>query len=204
MMAGVKVIAINNATKVQAETITSSTGNYVIPNLQVGTYDVNASSPGFKSWTRTGIVLSMGDTIRIDPLLEVGHVSEQITISGAAPMLKTETTEVSSTMEQKLVGDMPVTSSGSWGMRSVFSVMLMMPQVRSNDGQSAWDDFMVGGGQGFAWQVSVDGASIETGFRNNIGIFNRLVPTLDAVEEAHIDTAAFKAEEPIPVAATWC
>ncbi len=98
-------------------------------------------------------------------------------------------------MERKLVGDMPVTSSGSWGMRSVFSVMLMMPQVRSNDGENAGDDFMVGGGQGFAWQVSVDGASIETGFRNSLGIFNRLVPTLDAVEEIRIDTAAFKAEE---------
>jgi hypothetical protein len=111
------------------------------------------------------------------------------------PVLKTETTEVSTTMERKLVGDMPVPMSSSWGMRSVFSVMLMMPEVKSNNGESAWDDFIVGGGQGFAWQVVVDGASIETGFRNNIGIFNRLAPTLDAVEEIRIDTAAFKAEQ---------
>lgn len=195
IMPNIKVIAKNLETGVQAETLTSSTGNYVIPNLQVGTYEVSASSAGFKSWSRTGIKLSVGDVIRVDPILEVGHLSEQVTVSGAVPALKTESTEVSSTMEQKLVGDVPITSTGSWGMRSIFSVMLMMPQVSSNDGQSAWGDFMIGGGQTSAWQVSVDGASVETGFRNNIGIFNRLVPTPDAVEEAHINTAAFKAEE---------
>jgi hypothetical protein len=192
---GVKVVARNTATGVQAETVSSSTGNYVIPNLQVGTYEVTVSTAGFKSWNRSGIKLDVGENVRVDVNLEVGQVTEQVTVAGMAPALKTETTEVSSTMERKLVGDMPVTSSGSWGMRSVFSVILMMPQVHSNDGQSAGDDFMVGGGQGFAWQVSVDGASIETGFRNSCPIFNRLLPVLDAVEETHIDTAAFKAEE---------
>jgi len=192
---GVKVIAKNTATGVLAETVSSSSGNYVIPNLQVGTYEVSVSSTGFKSWSRSGILLSSGDSVRVDVSLEVGQVTEQVTVSGAAPLLKTETTEVSTTMERKLVGDMPVPMSSSWGMRSVFSVMLMMPEVKSNNGESAWDDFIVGGGQGFAWQVVVDGASIETGFRNNIGIFNRLAPTLDAVEEIRIDTAAFKAEQ---------
>jgi hypothetical protein len=192
---GVKVIAKNTATGVLAETVSSSSGNYVIPNLQVGTYEVSVSSTGFKSWSRSGILLSVGESARVDVTLEVGQVTEQVTVSGAAPLLKTETTEVSATMESKLVGDMPVPMSSSWGMRSVFSVMLMMPQVKSNDGQGAWDDFIVGGGQGFAWQVVVDGASIETGFRNNIGVFNRLAPVLDAVEEAHVDTAAFKAEQ---------
>jgi hypothetical protein len=194
---GVKVTAANVATGVRAETVSSSTGNYVIPNLPPGTYDVNVSAAGFKSWTRSGIVAFAKDNIRVDISLEVGQVSEQVTVTGAAPALKTESTEVSSTMERKLVEDMPVPTSGiGGGMRNVFNLMLMMPQVRTTNGESAWDDFIVGGGgQGFDWNVSVDGHSIEIGFRNHVGYMNRLVPTLDSVEETRIETAAFKAED---------
>jgi hypothetical protein len=193
---GVKVIARNVATGVQAETVSSSTGNYVIPNLQVGTYEVSVSASGFKSWNRTGIVLFGGDNIRVDVSLEVGQVSERVTVTGAAPVLKTETTEVSSTMERKLVEQLPVPSVGvGGGMRNAFNMMMMLPQVKSNNGEGAWDDLMVGGGQGFDWNVSVDGLSVEIGFRNHPGYMNRLTPALDAVEEFRIDTAAFKAEE---------
>ena len=63
VMPGVKVVARNVATGVQVETVSSSTGNYVIPNLQVGTYELSVSNPGFKSWTRSGIVLFGGDNM---------------------------------------------------------------------------------------------------------------------------------------------
>ncbi len=79
---GVKVLAKNAATGVQAETVSSSTGNYVIPNLQVGTYEVSVSTAGFKSWSRSGILLSAGDSVRVDVSLEVGQVTEQVTVSG--------------------------------------------------------------------------------------------------------------------------
>jgi hypothetical protein len=194
---GVKVVARNDATGVRAETVSSSTGNYVIPSLPVGTYEVSASTAGFKSWSRAGIVVFGADNIRVDVTLDVGQVSEQVTVSGAAPALKTETTEVSSTLERKLVEELPVPATGlGGGMRNAFNLMMMMPQVRSNDGQSAWDDFIVGGGgQGFDWNVSVDGHSVEIGFRNHVGYMNRLIPTIDSVEESRIETAAFKAED---------
>ncbi len=193
---GVKVVARNVATGTVAETISSATGNYVIPNLPVGSYEVNVSNAGFKSWSRSGIALSGGFTVRVDVSLEVGQVSERVTVSAAPPALKTETTEVSATMERKLVADLPVQAVGvGGGMRNAFNLMMMLPQVKSNNGEGAWDDLMVGGGQGFDWNVSVDGLSVEIGFRNHPGYMNRLTPTLDAVEEFRIDTAAFKAEE---------
>ncbi len=196
VVAGAKVVARNVATGMQAETVSSSTGNYVIPNLQVGTYEVSVLNAGFKSWVRGGIVLFGGDNIRVDVSLEVGQVNERVTVTGAPPVLKTETTEVSSTMERKLVEQLPVPAVGvGSGMRNAFNLMMMLPQVKSNTGETAWDDLMVGGGQGFDWNVSVDGLSVEIGFRNHPGYMNRLTPALDAVEEFRIDTAAFKAEE---------
>jgi hypothetical protein len=193
---GVTVVAENMSTGGRFETVTSATGNYVILNLPVGQYRVTVSTPGFKTWTRSGLALSSNQTIRLDISLELGQVTEEITVSAEPPPLQTESTEVSSTMERRLVETMPLPIAGiGGGMRNAFSIMMMMPQVRSANGESAWDDFQVGGGQQHDWNVSVDGLSVEMGWRNHVGYMNRLTPPIDAVEEFRIDTAAFKAED---------
>ncbi|HET8548487.1 MAG TPA: carboxypeptidase regulatory-like domain-containing protein [Bryobacteraceae bacterium] len=190
------VIATNSATGVRAQTVTSSTGNYVIPSLQVGTYELSVSLTGFKTWTRSGIRLSSNDNARVDVALEIGQTSERVQVTAEAPPLKTESTEVSTVMENKLVNDMPLAVAGiGGGMRNAFSIMMMMPQVKSGNGESAWDDLQVGGGQQHDWNVSVDGLSVEMGWRNHVGYMNRLTPAVDAVQEFRIETAAFKAED---------
>jgi hypothetical protein len=193
---GATVVAKNMATGAEARTVTSSTGNYVIPNLPVGGYELRASQPGFRSWTRSNIALSSADNIRVDVVLDVGQVSERVQVTAEAPTLKTESTDVSTTMEQKLVDQVPLPIAGiGGGMRNAFSIMMMLPQVKSGNGESAWDDFQVGGGQQHDWNVSVDGLSVEMGWRNHVGYMNRLTPPIDSVQEFRIDTATFKAEE---------
>ena len=190
------VVATNTATGGKAQTLTSSTGNYVIPGLQVGSYDVSVAVSGFKTWSRSGVGVSSNGNLRVDVALEVGQTSERVTINAEAPPLKTESTEVSSVMENKLVNDVPLAVAGiGGGMRNAFQIMMMMPQVKSGNGESAWDDFQVGGGQQHDWNVSVDGLSVEQGWRNHVGYMNRLTPTVDSVEEFRIETAAFKAED---------
>ena len=93
------------------------------------------------------------------------------------------------------MNDVPLAVAGiGGGMRNAFQIMMMMPQVKSGNGESAWDDLQVGGGQQHDWNVSVDGLSVEMGWRNHVGYMNRLTPAVDSVEEFHIETAAFKAE----------
>jgi hypothetical protein len=189
------VVATNTATGTRAQTVSSGGGNYVIPNLQVGPYEVTVAVTGFKGFSRSGINLSTNDNIRVDVVLEVGAASEQVSVTGEAPPLKTESTEVSTTMERKLVNDVPLAVAGiGGGMRNAFSVMMMMPQVKSGNGESAWDDLQIGGGQQHDWNVSVDGLSVEMGWRNHVGYMNRLTPSVDSVEEFRIETSAFKAE----------
>lgn len=192
----VTVVATNTATGTTAQTVSSSTGNYVIPSLPVGPYTLSVSLTGFKAYTRTGINLNTNDNLRLDVILEVGQTSERVEVSAETPPLKTESTEVSTTMENKLVTDMPLAIAGiGGGMRNAFSIMMMMPQVKSGNGESAWDDLQVGGGQQHDFNVSVDGMSVEMGWRNHVGYMNRLTPPVDAVEEFRIDTAVFKAED---------
>jgi hypothetical protein len=196
VVAGAEVVATNLDTGVRTQTKSSETGNYVIPNLQVGKYSISVSVAGFKTLTRSGIGLSTGDNIRIDASLEVGSSAERVEVTAEASPLKTESTEVSTTMERKLVNDVPLAIAGiGGGMRNAFSIMMMMPQVKSGNGEGAWDDLQVGGGQQHDWNVSVDGLSVEMGWRNHVGYMNRLTPSVDSVEEFRIDTSSFKAED---------
>ena len=196
VMPGVVVAARNLETGGETKTATSATGNYSLPGLRVGRYELNVAQPGFKAWTRADLVLSSADSVRVDIVLQVGQTSERVEVTGEAAALRTESTEVSTTMEQKLVDNLPLPIAGiGGGMRNAFSLMIMLPQVRTGDGQSSWDDFNVGGGQQHAWNVSVDGLSVEMGWRNHVGYMNRLTPPVDAVQEYRIETASFKAED---------
>ncbi len=196
VIAGAKVTAKNVNTGEISESISSGTGNYVLVGLRVGAYEISSNVPGFKGWTRGPITLSSNDNVRIDMALTVGATSEQVRVTGEAPPIKTESTEVSTTMENKLINDLPIAVAGiGGGMRNAFQIMMMMPQVKSGNGEGAWDDLQIGGGQQHDWNVSVDGMSVEMGWRNHVGYMNRLTPNLDAVEEFRIDTAAFKAED---------
>jgi len=193
---GAAVVAKNINTGEKVETVSSGTGNYVIIGLRVGSYELAVNVTGFRGWLRSPIALSSNDNVRIDVTLEVGLTSEQIKVTAEAPPLKTESTEVSTVMENKLVNDLPLAVAGiGGGMRNAFQIMMMMPQVKSGNGEGAWDDLQVGGGQQHDWNVSVDGMSVEMGWRNHVGYMNRLTPALDAIEEFRIDTAAFKAED---------
>src|SRR5256885_10361941 len=107
------VVATNTATGAKAQTVTSSTGNYVIPNLPVGPYEVGVAISGFKASSRSGINVSSNDNLRLDVTLEVGQTSERVNVSAEAPPLKTESTEVSSVMETKLVNDVPLAVPGT-------------------------------------------------------------------------------------------
>src|SRR5260370_7504299 len=69
------VVATNTATGAKAQTVSSNTGNYVIPNLQVGPYDVNVSTTGFRAWERTGINVKGADNLRIHLALELSPTS---------------------------------------------------------------------------------------------------------------------------------
>ena len=193
---GATVVATQLETGVRAQTLTSSVGNYVILNLSVGTYKLSITAPGFKTWNRTGIALLADQTARVDATVEIGSASEHIEVTGQAPSLKTETTDVSTTMENKLVEDLPITVAGvGGGMRNAFGVSMMMPFVRSGNGQTAGDDFQIAGGQFNDWNLSIDGLTAEIGWRNFVSYNNSLLPNMDTIQEFRNDTAAFKAEQ---------
>ena len=89
-----------NVTVTQAQTtlvrtvVTGTSGNYSIPTLPSGTYDVKVTKQGFTTFSKTGIVVEYNSTARVDATLEVGAITQTVEVSGAAPMLQTSSANV--------------------------------------------------------------------------------------------------------------
>jgi len=77
VIASATIEARNTATGVAYQAASTSTGNYTISQLPVGTYDVSAAVPGFKKYVRQGIAVGVAEVLRIDLALEVGALQNQ-------------------------------------------------------------------------------------------------------------------------------
>jgi len=85
---GVSVRAVNANTNMATAAVTNSAGSYEIPNLIPGIYRVVAQLEGFKRVERGPLELRVGDTLNIDLMLELGAVSESVTVTAEAPLLE--------------------------------------------------------------------------------------------------------------------
>jgi len=105
---GVKVVAAETRTGTKSSTVSSPTGEYTIPFLALGTYDIEAESSGFKKFVRKGIPLSSGENTRIDIRMEVGTISEEVTVTAEAPVLITSNPSLGQVITTAEVEDVPV------------------------------------------------------------------------------------------------
>src|SRR5579875_249686 len=83
------ITATDTATGIMHNATSNETGQYVLPALQIGTYDLKVEAPGFKAETKNGIVLNVGDRARENFALQIGATQETITVSAAGIKLQT-------------------------------------------------------------------------------------------------------------------
>ena len=97
MVPNAPVEAKNTATGVVSSAATSATGNYTLNELPAGTYEIDVAFSGFKKYVQTGITVQQLQTTRVDVTLVVGAATESVTVNDVAPLLKTETGDISQT-----------------------------------------------------------------------------------------------------------
>src|ERR1700758_3572573 len=90
VIASAAIEARNVATGAVYPVASSATGNYTIVQLPAGAYDLTVTVMGFKKFVRTGLMVEVAGTLRVDATLEVGSATESVTVVEAAPLLKTE------------------------------------------------------------------------------------------------------------------
>src|SRR5213594_1905583 len=84
VLPGVEVTATQTDTGVARSTVSNETGSFVLPNLAVGPYRLEAALGGFRTFVQNGIVLQVNSSSVANPVLEVGQVSEQVEVQANA------------------------------------------------------------------------------------------------------------------------
>ena len=198
---GATVTARNVDTGFNRTVPSNEDGTYRLEFLPIGRYVVEVSLSGFKTATRSGIVLNVNDTARVDASLSVGAVAETVTVEGASPNVNTTTSEISKTIDAAAIQSLPIVD------RNVYSLLDLTPGVQSNNNgiasaSSGTNSLILGfpeqrtlingGADGGTGSVNyyLDGGVNMTGLRNT----GNILPNPDAIQEFKVQTNSYNAE----------
>jgi Carboxypeptidase regulatory-like domain/TonB dependent receptor len=199
VIASATVEARNVATDARYPAASSTTGNYTIAQLPAGDYELTVSSPGFKKFIRSGLKVEVAGTDRIDAKLEVGGASESVTVTEAAPLLKTEGGEVSQNVATDTLDDLPIltltgaaagfgTANSLGNIRNPLSSVLLLPGARMST-----DSIMrINGMPSNSQSINIEGQDATNGFQKEFNQINQA--GMDAIQEVAIQTSNFAAE----------
>lgn len=182
------VVVINTDTGVSRTLSSNGTGQYTAPFLEPGHYEVIAGGGTYSKSDHKGLVLTVGETLTVDSVLAVGGVTTEVQVSGENPILDTEKTEVSQTVDQALISNLPV-NGRNWS-----DFVLLTPNV-VQDGGTGLVSFR--GISGLYNQNYVDGAN------NNQMLFSEArgrssgapyVYSLDSIKEFQAQISNYSVE----------
>ena len=192
-VAGATVTARNMDTGLTSSAATTSAGLYALPNLPPGRYALTVESKNMKKYTREGVTVPTNSTVVVDMQLQLGAVTETVTVTADASQLETATSDVGSTVQSSLVANLPLEVSGT--IRNPVQFITLIPgfvgNVGNDPGSNQSDDFKVNGGQEGGTDVLVDGVSISLVSPNTQ--WNKGVST-EAVQEFKVLQSNFSPE----------
>jgi hypothetical protein len=105
---GAKVTVTNEAQNVSFTTTTNESGNYEQQHLIVGEYSVKVESQGFTTFVQTNVQVNVDQSSQVNAALQLGQVTQTITVSGGAPLIQTQNTDVTSLYSQRSVEQLPI------------------------------------------------------------------------------------------------
>ncbi|HLQ77625.1 MAG TPA: TonB-dependent receptor, partial [Terriglobia bacterium] len=190
-IAGANVTATNLRTGLSRSVVSGEDGSYIINLLPVGDYSIRAERSGFKIGERSPVVLQINSKARVDFVLQVGNVSEQIVVSGNQPVLDTDTSESGQVIESTRVTQLPLNG------RQFIQLTLLTPGVVPEVKGTLSSPLALSG-----LSVNANGARYEDnvflldGVVIRDEIYNRLTvsPSVDAIEEFKVHTSNYSAE----------
>lgn len=195
VIAGARVTITNAATNVARETETNESGNYTVPFVNPGVYDVQAEADGFKAARQEAWTLQVGDVARIDFTLEIGVITEVIEVEAGAQMLQTSSTALGAVIEQRRIVDLPING------RNYLNLVKLSPNVSAEMGSGGQANSRQGGERANQ-PISVSGQRQQynrftlDGIENTDPNFNTFVvrPSVDALQEFKVQTGVYSAE----------
>ena len=187
---GAKILIVNPATNEKRDAVTADSGAFTIGPLRIGQYNVSVERQGFKKATWTGINVSAQDRVRADFQLEIGALTESVSVTAETPVLNTETAALAHVVDEKQIRQLPL--NGRNFQQLAWMTAGVMPATRSRDRESGFNAH---------GQPATQNNFIIDGIDNNnnvMGMQDRksqvVVPSLDAVAEFKVQTSNYSAE----------
>jgi hypothetical protein len=194
VIAGATIEAKSAATNETYNAGTTGTGNYTLSNLPAGTYELSVNAAGFKKYVRPGVTVQVAETARIDATLQIGAASDTVTVNAEAPLLKTESGELSHQVDYKAADEIPLfnlNGSGNEGIgniRDPLSVLSTIPGAKFSSDYEIRINGLPSGTQA----IRVEGQDATNGVQQT---GNQAVQQgVDAIQEVSIQTSNFAAE----------
>jgi hypothetical protein len=186
VLPGATVTLTNAGTNAIQVAVTGETGAFVFPQVLAGTYTVNVSLQGFRPREFTEVIVAVGQEYSLTVRLDVGAVEEVITVRAGASLVQTTSPEVTSTVLQQQVLNIPLAN------RDITNLINLQAGV---PGMSARASTSINGGRPTWTQVTLDGINIQDNFiRTNSLDFLPNRPTSDNVAEFSITSAVAGAD----------
>ncbi|MFN9429546.1 MAG: TonB-dependent receptor domain-containing protein [Acidobacteriota bacterium] len=190
-VAGAEIIVLNTATNATLSAASTSAGNYVLPFLPPGKYTLTAQVKGFKKFIRQDIVLQAQDRARVDVELEVGELTQSVTVSGEVSLLETESASRSQVIANELIQNVPTQGRNpfqiAWSAAGVIKTGEWR-YLRSFD-IGGTTGISINGGRNRENEVLLDGISNVRGDRTVIHI-----PTMETVQEFKVLTNTYDSQ----------
>ena len=172
---------------------TNGSGDYLIPGLPAGTYDINVKVAGFQQYQVKGLVLRVAEKARADASLTVGQISSEITVGGSGvAQVQTETAELSGTITNKQIDQLVLNG------RNFTQLITLIPGVSNQTGQDEGTvgvygsvAFSVNGGRTEYNNWELDGGdNMDNGSNGTLNTY----PNVDAVAEVKVLTSNYGAQ----------
>ncbi len=191
--AGATVTITEIRTNISVTATTNADGNYVFSSIQDGIYRVEATQKGFKKVVQENVEIKVNTTVRVDLALQVGNVSETITVQGTIePLLQTDRADTGRIIESKQVAELPLGFN-----RNFQSLLVTVPgSTRPTREHSAFFNSQdslaarVNGQERMSNNFQIEGVDDN----EKTGLLQVLIPAADAIESVSITTSNFNAE----------
>lgn len=189
---GVTVTITEVRTGLAQVAVTNESGNYTFPNVRDGLYRVEAELSGFKKAVRENVQVDVNTTIRVDFRLEVGDLSESITVSSEAPALQTDRADTGRIIQGKQIQDMPLgfgrNFQGMWATVPG-ATRPARPHSEFFNPQDSLES-KINGQSRLSNNVQIEG--VDNNHRT--GLLTVMIPSAEALETVAVTTSNFDAE----------
>lgn len=191
---GVSIRLTHVATAVSRNLESNDLGNFTAPFLPTGIYQLTAEKQGFKRFVRDGIELRINDDLEINVSIDVGVVSESVTVTAETPLLETSNASLGQVVDSKRLSDLPMV------MGLPYDLVRISPAVQFTQGNFRQDQpwepgasvaYAMAGSDSKSAAITLDGADNTTRDEGGRTIIPNYVPPADAVEEMKVQTMTF-------------